>query len=154
MSRELSAVWCHRLVLATVVLSACTFSPFATPDPRMRPDQIVVDPAEAVPGDVVGIGFPDEITRGILFVLERRTADGWLPAFFLTSDGSNPGAELTWQPPGGAGLAVDDIGVGGPGPDHVLIPDEAQPGNYRICTANAAEDVCAPIEILPAPPTR
>jgi hypothetical protein len=120
----------------------------------MRPDQIVVEPAEAVPGDVVGIGFPEEMTRGILFVLERQTADGWLPAFFLTSDGPGPEWEMRWSPPGGAGMAVEDIGVGGPGPDHVLIPELAEPGSYRICTANAAEDVCAPIEVLPPPPTR
>ncbi len=30
---------------------------------------------------------------------------------------------------------VEDIGVGGPGPDRVLVPEVAAPGIYRICTA-------------------
>jgi hypothetical protein len=139
------------LVAATLLLAACgtaAVSQSASP-PAPDPDaRIVVDPARAEPGDVVPLGFPDEMARGILFVMEGRTADGWLPAFFLTSDGPGPGWEMTWQPPGGAGLAVEDIGVGGPGPDHVLIPDVAEPGGYRICTANAAEKVCAPIEVV------
>ena len=122
-----------------------TTSSIPAPDPNAR---MVVEPSRAEPGDVVALSFPDEMERGILFVLEGRTVDGWLPAFFLTSDGPGPEWELTWQPPGGAGLAVEDIGVGGPGPDHVLIPPVAAPGIYRICTANAAEKVCAPIDVV------
>lgn len=120
------------------------------PDPaaQMRPDLITVDPAETKPGDVVGVSFPQQTPRGILFTLERRTADGWLTAYLLTSDGPGPGWDMTWQPPGGGGMAVEDIGVGGVGPDHVLIPDVAQPGSYLICTGNAAVTVCAPIEVL------
>jgi hypothetical protein len=45
-------------------------------------------------------------------------------------------------------MAVEDIGVGGPGPDRVPIPDVAEPGSYRICTGNAAENICAPIEVV------
>jgi hypothetical protein len=122
-----------------------TTSSIPAPDPNAR---MVVEPPRAEPGDVVALRFPDEMERGILFVLEGRTVDGWLPAFFLTSDGPGPEWELTWQPPGGAGLAVEDIGVGGPGPDHVLIPPVTAAGVYRICTANAAEKACAPIEVV------
>jgi hypothetical protein len=138
-------------IATTLLLVGCGTTPgsasvsLPTPDPNAR---MVAEPALVEPGGVVGLSFPDQMTRGILFVLEGRTANGWLPAFFLTSDGPGPEWEMTWQPPGGAGLAVEDIGVGGPGPDHVLIPDVAQPGIYRICTANAAEKVCAPIEIV------
>jgi hypothetical protein len=137
--------------LVAIAVSGCSlpiFQPPATPDARVRPDQIVVEPAQAEPGEIVGVSFPDEMTRGILFVLERQTAEGWLPAFFLTSDGPGEGWEMTWSPPGGAGLAVEDIGVGGPGPDHVIIPEVAEPGTYLLCTANAAEDVCTQIEVV------
>jgi hypothetical protein len=137
----------------TLVLVACSEAAVSesgseslpAPDPNAR---IVVEPARAEPGDVVALGFPDEMIRGILFVMEGQTANGWLPAFFLTSDGPGPDWEMTWQPPGGAGLAVEDIGVGGPGPDHVVIPEVAEPGTYRICTANAAEKVCALVEVV------
>jgi hypothetical protein len=131
-----------------MTLAGCGTALLPTPDPRLRPDVIVPEAAEVAPGDVLAVGFPNEMTRGILFVLERQGPEGWLPAFFLTSDGPGPEWEMTWSPPGGAGMAVPDIGVGGPGPDHVLIPDVAEPGDYRICTANAADDVCAEIEII------
>ena len=56
---------------------------------------------------------------------------------------------MSWHAAGAAeGMAVEDIGVGGPGPDHVPIPDPAEPGDYRICTGNAGADFCAPIEIV------
>jgi hypothetical protein len=138
-------------LIGALLLSACSlpiFQPAATPDARVRPDQITVDPAQVEPGEVVGVSFPDEMTRGILFVLEQQTEEGWLPAYFLTSDGPGEGWEMTWSPPGGAGLAVEDIGVGGPGPDHVIIPEVAEPGTYLLCTANAADDVCTQIEIV------
>jgi hypothetical protein len=137
-------------LVGTLLLSACSslLQPAATPDARVRPDQIVVDPDRAEPGEVVGVSFPDEMTRGILFVLEQQTANGWLPAFFLTSDGPGEGWEMTWSPPGGAGLAVEDIGVGGPGPDHVIIPEVAEPGMYLLCTANAGDNVCTQIEVV------
>ncbi len=150
MNRRLTAV------VSMVLLGGCGLPFMPTPpapaqpaDPaaRMRPDLIAVEPAEAEPGDVVGLSFPQETARGILFTLERLTADGWLTSYLLTSDGPGPEWQLSWQPPGGGGMAVEDIGVGGPGPDHVPIPDVAEPGSYRICTGNAAEVICTPIEI-------
>lgn len=41
-----------------------------------------------------------------------------------------------------------DVGVAGPGPDRIEIPADAPTGEYRVCTANAREDFCAPIEIV------
>ncbi|HEY8170673.1 MAG TPA: hypothetical protein VIH24_06195 [Candidatus Limnocylindria bacterium] len=120
----------------------------ADPDAEMRPDLIVVDPVGAAPGEVVALTFPQETTRGILFVLEREVGDGWQLQYYLTSDGPGAGWERTWQAAGADGMAVEDIGVGGPGPDRVLIPDVAEPGSYRICTGNAGDEICTPIEIL------
>lgn len=44
-------------------------------------------------------------------------------------------------------VAVDDIGIGGPGPDLVIILAEALPGVYRICTANSSPNICTPLAI-------
>jgi hypothetical protein len=120
----------------------------ANPDAEMRPDLLVVEPARAVPGDVVALTFPEETTRGILFVLDERVGDEWFTRFYLTSNGPGEGWQMSWHAAGGQGVAVEDIGVGGPGPDHVPIPEPAEPGAYRICTGNAGEDFCAPIEIV------
>ena len=114
----------------------------------MRPDLLVIEPARAAPGDVVALRFPEETTRGILFVLEQRVEGGWVALFYLRSNGPGPEWEMSWHPVGGQGMAVEDIGVGGPGPDNVPIPEVAQPGEYRICTGNAGADFCAPIELV------
>ena len=118
------------------------------PGAEMRPDLIVAEPVQVEPGGIAALTFPEETTRGILFTLDRETVEGWRTLYFLTSDGPGPEWERTWTRAGGAGLAVEDIGVGGLGPDQVLIPDIAEPGSYRICTANAAEVMCAPIEVV------
>ncbi len=118
------------------------------PAAEMRPDLIVAEPSEIEPGDLVALSFPDETARGILFTLDREAPDGWRTLYFLTSDGPGPGWEPTWTRAGGAGLDVEAIGVGGIGPDRVPIPEIAEAGSYRICTANAADVICAPIQIV------
>jgi len=54
---------------------------------------------------------------------------------------------MGWFPLDAEGIGFPDIGVGGPGPDRVPIPDVAEPGDYRICTGNARDEFCTPIEI-------
>ena len=120
----------------------------ANPDAEMRPDLLVIDPVPAAPGDVVALTFPEETTRGILFVLDQRVDDAWVARFYLRSNGPGAGWEMSWHAAAdGQAMAVEDIGVGGPGPDNVPIPEVAEPGDYRICTGNAGADFCAPIEI-------
>lgn len=120
----------------------------ANPDAEMRPDLLVIEPAQAAPGDVVALTFPEETTRGILFVLEQRVDDGWVARFFLRSNGPGADWEMSWHEAAAQGMAVEDIGVGGVGPDNVPIPEVAEPGDYRICTGNAGADFCAAIEIV------
>jgi hypothetical protein len=144
------------LLAALVALSGCSSlvpGPVAVgaphdADAEMRPDLIVVDPLQVQPGEVVDLAFPAETTRGVHFVLERLERDAWVHQFDLVSDGPGPDWELGWSFAGAEGFAVEDIGVGGPGPDRVLIPDAAQPGRWRICTGNAAPNICSTLEIV------
>jgi hypothetical protein len=119
----------------------------ADPAAKMRPDLIVADPPAAAPGAVVALHFPAETSRGVLFVLEQRVGKTWALRYYLTSDGPGPGWRMTWHVEGAQGFGVEDIGVGGSGPDRVTIPEVAEPGDYRICTGNAGDEFCAPIEI-------
>lgn len=119
----------------------------ADPEAAMAPDVMTADPAVVAPGGVVGLGFPDGTTRGVLFVLERRAGDTWDHHYNLLSDGPGPGWERAWHPADEGPLAVEDIGVGGPGPDRVPIPETAEPGEYRICTGNSAPNICTPLVI-------
>jgi hypothetical protein len=114
----------------------------------MRPDLIVADPERVEPGGVVALTFPQETARGILFVLEERAGESWAHRYNLSSDGPGEGWEMSWHLPNADGIAFPDIGVGGGGPDRVPIPASAEPGDYRICTGNAGEEFCTPIEIV------
>jgi hypothetical protein len=147
-----------RRAFVTVVLVAlavgCTdmsIDPAGTPHDAaavIRPASMVADRAIVASGDVVELTFPDEMTRGVWFVLEREAASSWVYRYDLTSDGPGPGWPMEWHVAGDEGFAVEDVGVGGPGPDRVVIPDTAEAGSWRICTANAAENVCVRVEIL------
>ncbi len=121
----------------------------ADPDAEFRPDLLVADPTTVEPGSQVSLAFPQETVRGIVFVLEQRVGDIWAHRFNLTSDGPGPGWTADWFPLD-ADIAFPDIGVLGPGPDRVPIPEIAEPGEWRICTGNAGDEFCTPIEIVPS----
>lgn len=116
------------------------------PEPSMRPDLLVLEPAAVRPGGIVRMHFPNETMRGVAFQLDRRTESGWETVFWMTSDGN--GGQPDWVPVGTDGYGWPDVGVGGAGPDRVVIPERATPGSYRVCTANAGDEFCAPLEIL------
>lgn len=119
----------------------------ADPEAQMQPELMVADPVAVSPGGVVGLTFPAGSNRGVLFVLEQRVGDSWAHRYDLLSDGPGAGWQRSWHPVGAEPIAVDDIGVGGPGPDRVPIPETAEAGDYRICTGNAGENFCTPIHI-------
>jgi hypothetical protein len=112
-----------------------------------RPADMVADRERAAPGDFIEIRFPQEMVRGLLYVLEEETGSSWAYRYALISDAN--GGQPSWQLP--EGVAVDDIGIGGTGPDRLVIPNDASPGSYRICTGNAVDNVCVRLEIV-APP--
>ncbi|MBA3727954.1 MAG: hypothetical protein H0W94_01880 [Actinobacteria bacterium] len=114
----------------------------------MRPELMVARPSRPVTGGVVELTFPLETMRGVAFVLERHEDGTWQYLYDMVSDG-NSGAPQT-VPALTEGFGHDDVGVGGPGPDRVRIPEDAEAGRYRICTANAGDEFCTgPIEIVP-----
>ncbi len=150
--------WRWRIVvsLATLLVgSGCSGLPEVAPivgpaDPgaEMRPDLIVADPEVIPPGGIVALTFPEETTRGILFVLEERVGDSWAHRYNLSSDGPGQPFKMSWHLPDDENAAFPDIGVGGGGPDRRPIPEIAEPGHYRICTGNAGDEFCTPIEIV------
>jgi hypothetical protein len=105
---------------------------------------MIADRAQAAPGDIVELSFPGEKDRGIMYVLEEETGPTWTYRYILLAGDTYP----TWHRPGDESVAIPDIGIAGVGPDRVIIPEEAPPGDYRICTGNAADNVCVRIEIV------
>jgi hypothetical protein len=137
------------VLVALLALTGCAgIVPGGTPHDAtavFRPAAMVADRETAAPGDIVEISFPDAMTRGILYVLESHAGSSWTYRYALVSDAS--GGEPSWHH-ADEDVAVEDIGIGGIGPDRVVIPEPADPGEYRICTGNAVENVCVPIEIV------
>jgi hypothetical protein len=144
-----------RVAVASLVLAAgCAAAPqpdtaWPTPDgpndpaAELRPD-LIIAPESAHPGAVVRLVFPEETPRGVHFVLE--SSGDWQLVYHLVSDAN--GGQPSYFRPGATGIGVPAVGIGGAGPDRVQVPPDVQPGEYRICTANAGENFCAPIEIV------
>jgi len=125
-------------------------SPAVTPtlDAKWR-DTMTVVPARAAPGQQVALRFKSRGVRGIAFSLSAWGDPGWQVAYYLTSDWGTPGSHTPdwWSIEDSEGRGWVDVGVGGPGPDHVVIPETAPPGDYLLCTANAVEEACAIVTV-------
>jgi hypothetical protein len=133
-------------------LAACgSVIPVGTPHDAaavFRPASMVADREMAAPGEVVELRFPDQMVRGIMFVLEQEVGSTWVYRYLLLSDAN--GGVPQWFGADREDVAVEDVGMGGPGPDRVVIPDVAEPGSWRLCTGNAGENVCVRLEIVAA----
>jgi hypothetical protein len=108
---------------------------------------MVIDPSNARPGDVVELNFPQLTARGVCFVLERLDGDDWEWTHFLISGDSAEPRLQPWYDRDEEWGCID-IRIDGPGPDGVTLPANAEPGDYRFCTANAITNFCSRVEIL------
>ena len=134
----------------TVVLSRDPATPEVGTDlpPAQEPDIATFDlsPPNPQPGETFEATFDPDNERGGYFTLEQWSGSEWLPAtFLLTSDAG--GGQSSWALAGEFDLF--DYGVGGAGPDGLVMPDEIDAGVWRLCTANALDDVCAQLTVEP-----
>ena len=106
--------------------------------------------ATAAPGQRVALRFESDEVRGIAFSLSVRSEKSWTTAYYLTSDWGSPGSHSPtwWSVEDSEGRGWPDVGVGGPGPDHVIVPDEAAAGEYLLCTANSVDEACAILTVV------
>jgi hypothetical protein len=127
---------CARLAGGGEVVAVRPDSVRAIEEPAMT-----VTPTTAHPGDAVSLSFPTEQLRGVGFILTAR--DGGT-TYQLTSNAMDRGREPTWSPEGSGWV---DVGISGPGPDQVLIPPVAAPGDYELCTGNAPAEQCVSLTV-------
>lgn len=145
------------VVIAVVVLAlvprvvgagetiAATPATTLTPEPR---SPMTAEPDTASPGSVVTLGFPDERMRGVAFTLESAQPTGWKVEYYLIAGrgSKEPGAN-SWFRPGDPSGGWPDVGIGGPGGEKVRVPEVAEPGTYRLCTANSPEQTCITLTV-------
>jgi hypothetical protein len=111
----------------------------------LRPDLMKLEPAKASAGETVEVFYPRETHRGIHFVLEVQDSESWDLMYNLLSDWGEGKTPEVYRI--GELFSYPDVGIGGPGPDKLVIPDDAPPGAYRICTGNAGTNFCAGLTI-------
>lgn len=110
---------------------------------------VVAEPTVAAPGEFVELTFPTDLERGAPWYMSRWDGKDWTePMYLLTAstDGYRPAGGPSWQPTSEE-WGWEDIGLGGPGPDTIVVPDTADDGEYRLCTANARVATCVNIEV-------
>jgi hypothetical protein len=144
-SRRRTRSWSAVAAAAVAVCVVAVLAPWqhgTPPQPATTPsvvkpaNPIVVTPESAKPGQLVALTFPQSSPRGIAFQISSESDPGRV-LYYLTSDWGTSGHQPTWGTPGGP-----DVGISGPGPDHVIIPDPLPDGRYRLCTGNALVQVC------------
>ncbi len=143
------------VLLALIAASCSTAEPLLGPydaDAEIQPELITLVPSPASAGDLVSILFPDERNRGVHYVLESHKDDTWNLEYHLVSDwqGEKPPASQKVEA-SGTTWAIPDIGFDGPGPDLIVIPADAEAGEYRICTGNTRPNICALLTIVASP---
>ncbi len=147
-----AAAWA--LLAVVLLLSGCTEasapegSGRSTAAPTVDPDlegSMTVAPASATPGQEVALRFPTDGQRGIAFSLSQWDDGRWNQTYYLTSDWGTSGdyTPSWWSVEDSDNRGWHQVGVSGPGPDRVLVPDTAPPGAYLLCTANALDEACA-----------
>lgn len=123
-------------------LAGNSIPPPPEPPAELRDDLVDATPDPAAPGDVVEVTFSESYPRGIAW--ELVDADG-VVRWWMTSDAN--GGEPAVVAAGTDGHGVLDVGIEGVGPDRVRLDAATEPGEYRLCTANAVDDVCASIRV-------
>jgi len=104
--------------------------------PRPEPEGVwlELDPAPVRAGDsfafnVAGVAADfGRVTRGIDSYLECWDGSAWSPRYILYAGigDRQPSLELCGP------AIIDAIGLGGPGPEHLVLPDSLEPGWYRL----------------------
>lgn len=134
------------LLAVALVVSGCADGPAPDLDPDLDlEDTMAVAPTSATPGQEVELSFPSDSQRGIAFSLARWNEGRWDKEYYLTSDWGTPGDHTPtwWAAEDSANRGWEQVGISGGGPDRVLVPETASPGDYLLCTANALDEACA-----------
>ena len=75
--------------------------------------------------------------------MESRRGDGWNLEYHLISDWGDGREPQSYRAISIEGIAIEDIGIGGGGPDVISIPVDVAEGEYRVCTGISRPNICA-----------
>jgi hypothetical protein len=111
---------------------------------ELRPELMNADRDRARPGDAVTIGWSADTIRGVAYRLGRVAADGeWTVEYLLGIGSGEPGS---WHR-SDAEVEIPAMAITDRGPDRLRIPEEAEPGTYRLCTLDDP-GMCVELEVI------
>jgi hypothetical protein len=127
--------------------SALPAVPQAPPTSAQPEPDMSVEPATAPAGSIIVVRFADRFVRGVAFQLESRQGSDWRIEYYLVAGINGGEPRQPWwhvdDPKQGGGWP--DIGQSGPA--SLRVPDDAEPGKYRLCTANTNPTACTLLTI-------
>lgn len=124
-------------------------------DASTDPDLMQAVPDVVRPGDAIEVVFPRGSTRGPGFVLERAAGEDWVWHYAISSDTDAPdmvntftaeefvARNVEWN----SGPAFDSTD-----PHLIPVPDDAQPGRWRVCTVPDTPGLCAEFDVTSEAP--
>jgi len=116
----------------------------APPEPPDAP-LFQLEPRNPQAGETFTANFDADSSRGGFFHLRRWEGSDWsTPRFALESGFDGPPTFIKID---GEGIETEDYGAGGAGPDPLIMPGDIEPGQWRLCTANAGIQLCTQISI-------
>lgn len=111
---------------------ACKQPPSSAHPPDGAHVQLILSVNEAKPGEEITmtIGGPQstKIIRGLSSYLECWDGSQWMPRFVLIAGNGSISSAIPFE----KHPIVPSIGLDGPGPDKIRLPEVVQPGLYRI----------------------
>lgn len=149
------------ILFVALTLSACGWLAASPGDDEQRvergprqqaaeisPERIRVEPTQVAPGDELELFFPQEDARAVYYWLEFDVDATWDERYFAyaVSRSYNTDGDPHTVPTGEE-KGWDDAGVTGPGPDRILVPEDASLGRWRVCGPIADGEFCAEFEV-------
>lgn len=125
--------------------------PDDTPPPEPVGASFTLEPTNPESGAAFAALFDPDENRGGFFLLSKWEGGRWAePAFLLESDVNQPAPSAT---PISGEYETDDYDAVGRGPDGLVMPDEIDNGQWRLCTANALNQLCTQLVVGARPST-
>ncbi len=122
--------------------TATTLNPTTTPATAV-PSPDILGSLFGEPGQMIDITPPDQRRRGAGYTVTPFGSAA--PAFWLIAAVDGVDGEAQWGPWEG-GASLPDITITGSGPDRVILPESAAPGEYLVCQID--ESFCWTLQLV------
>lgn len=108
-------------------------------------------PDQVAAGDQFDVTFEESVDREMVYDLYHEDAEVWTARYQLFPPGSGSGSSAPSWVAAGEEVNIASVGSTGPGPDRLVIPQDADPGSYVLCVREAVDPPrtrCAPLEVV------